>query len=82
MRKLSHKRGNRLSRNICLLLNRSHKGNITAAAKTIGCDYDVLYRAATGMTRSPNYDDLALVAAYYGLSIDRLLTGEVPNDRA
>jgi hypothetical protein len=78
VRKLKAAKGNRLSANLCRLLNKSHRGNLTSAAEQIGCDYDVLYRAATGRARSPNYDDLAQIAAYYGFSIDRLLTGRLP----
>ncbi len=72
--RLRPRRGFVVSERLCALINEHHDGNVTAAALAIGCDYDALWRAATGRSRGANLDMLKAVAARYGKSVEELIS--------
>lgn len=57
-------------------VNDRYEGNISVAAKAIGCSYDQLYTAVKGIrTRGPSLALLQQVARHTGLPIEHWLTG-------
>lgn len=56
-------------------VNDRFKGNLSAAARAIGCSYASLYMVTRGVYR-PNVALLQLLAAHSGKTIDWWITGE------
>jgi hypothetical protein len=66
-----------VTRRLARYVNEKYEGNISNAAKAIGCTYDQLYTAVKGIrTRGPSLALLQQVANHTGLPIEHWLTGE------
>jgi len=62
---------------ISKLVGWKYSGNITLAAKEIGCGYWPLYRLVK-QGRVPSADLLAQCAAHFGVTLDQLMAPDKP----
>lgn len=67
--------GNAVARRVCEWINAVHEGNVSEAARDLGCSYDALVRQSAGTSKKPVLDIVQRLAAKTGQSVDWWLTG-------
>lgn len=65
-----------LGQRVQALVRRGHRGNVKRAAKEMGLEQRTLAAIIQGQTKNPSADSVQKIAAYFGVPMEWLLTGE------
>lgn len=71
-----YRRSSPMTRAVVAWVNKTHDGNVSAAARAIGCEYTALWRCVRGVTVKPDIVMLRKLAQHTDTTLDAWLDGK------